>query len=300
LFWFPWIYSTANLSLALFPVRGMAQAVIAWWYSHNLYTIWLGFIGLGILFYFIPTLSQRPLHSYYLALLAFWLLMLFGSWGGIPGRAPVPAWLPALSGAAAMLTLVPILAIGLNLYNTAGRAFACASKNPCLAFLLVGLLGYLLSTLMQIVLALVPTIDLTWFTIAKNQMHYYGFFSLVIFGAVYYIAPQLTGIEFPSAKRVRLHYYLALSGLFFSILPLAAGGLIQGLRLNDARVPFLQITKGTLMFLRISTLGDLLLIAANVLFLMNLLQLASKLYRARAAAAYVAVTSEIKPVEART
>ena len=33
LFWFPWIYSTANLLLQCFPVRGMAQAVIAWWYS---------------------------------------------------------------------------------------------------------------------------------------------------------------------------------------------------------------------------------------------------------------------------
>ena len=31
LFWFPWIYSTANLLLITFPVRGMAQAVIAWW-----------------------------------------------------------------------------------------------------------------------------------------------------------------------------------------------------------------------------------------------------------------------------
>src|ERR1041385_7865286 len=42
LFWFPWIYSTAYLLLTTFPVRGMAQAVLAWWFSNNLQVVWLG------------------------------------------------------------------------------------------------------------------------------------------------------------------------------------------------------------------------------------------------------------------
>src|SRR6266576_5712667 len=42
LFWFPWIYSTGNLLLITFPVRGVAQAVVAWWCSNNLLTVWLG------------------------------------------------------------------------------------------------------------------------------------------------------------------------------------------------------------------------------------------------------------------
>src|SRR5208282_957151 len=36
LFWFPWIYSTANLFLLAWPVRGVTQAMIDWWYSNNL------------------------------------------------------------------------------------------------------------------------------------------------------------------------------------------------------------------------------------------------------------------------
>src|ERR1041385_534604 len=36
LFWIPWAYSTGYLLLVSFPVRGMTQAVIAWWCSHNL------------------------------------------------------------------------------------------------------------------------------------------------------------------------------------------------------------------------------------------------------------------------
>src|SRR5207244_625566 len=48
LFRFPWIYSTANLLLLAFPVRGMAQPVIAWWYAGNLQVVWLGLVGLAV------------------------------------------------------------------------------------------------------------------------------------------------------------------------------------------------------------------------------------------------------------
>src|SRR5262245_18907442 len=36
LLWFPWIYSTAHLLLTFYPVRGMTQAVVSWWFSANL------------------------------------------------------------------------------------------------------------------------------------------------------------------------------------------------------------------------------------------------------------------------
>src|ERR1051326_8752832 len=47
LFWFPWIYSTANLLLLHYPVRGVTQAVIAWWYAQNLAWVWLALVGLA-------------------------------------------------------------------------------------------------------------------------------------------------------------------------------------------------------------------------------------------------------------
>jgi cytochrome c oxidase cbb3-type subunit 1 len=71
LFWFPWIYSTAELLLLIFPVRGVAQAIIAWWFSNNLLFVWLGLVGLAAMFYFIPKLTNSELHSRYLALLTF-------------------------------------------------------------------------------------------------------------------------------------------------------------------------------------------------------------------------------------
>src|SRR5208282_3737405 len=118
LFWFPWIYSTANLFLVAWPVRGVVQAIIGWWFADNLVFIWLALVGIGTAFYFLPKYAGRPLQGYYLALYAFWMLILFGSWCGIPLGAPVPAWLPTISSFAAIITVVPVLAVGLTAWQT--------------------------------------------------------------------------------------------------------------------------------------------------------------------------------------
>ena len=118
LFWFPWIYSTANLFLVAWPARGIVQAIIGWWFANNLMFIWLALVGIGTAFYFLPKFSGRPLQSYYFALFAFWTLVLFGTWCGIPPGAPVPAWMPVLSSVAATLTVVPVLAVGVIAWQT--------------------------------------------------------------------------------------------------------------------------------------------------------------------------------------
>src|SRR5713226_7776842 len=71
-FWFPWIYATANLLLLAWPVRGITQAAVAWWYANNLQLVCLALTGLAAVLYFIPKLTGRELHSRHLALLTFW------------------------------------------------------------------------------------------------------------------------------------------------------------------------------------------------------------------------------------
>ncbi len=296
LFWFPWIYSTAYTLLVIFPVRGVTQAVLGWWYSENLLVVWLGLVGLGSVFYLVPKLGGRDLHSHYLALLAFWALVLFASWGGIPGTAPVPAWMPAISTVATVLVLPGIVAVPLNVYRSLGRVALRVSGSPALSFVLVGVAAFVLAGLMQICRALAdPTglLGLSWFVAGRELLQLYGFFALVMFGAIYFILPRLTGAEFISPKLVQLHFWLALAGTVVGFLPLVIGGVIQTLELENWRVPFMQIQNSMLMFLRVSTIGDLLLLAGHVVFAVNLARLAVRYYRARAAAAYSVATEDL-------
>jgi cytochrome c oxidase cbb3-type subunit 1 len=302
LFWFPWIYSTANLLLLRFRVRGMAQAVIAWWYSDNLLVVWLGLVGLAAVFYFLPKLTSRDLHSRYLALLAFWMLILFGSWGGIPASAPVPAWMPVSSAVATVLCVITVIAVALNVHCTLEGKCSKLMGHPSLRFMGFGLVAFIVAGLASTVTALPEVSRVTqfsWFTPARELLNSYGFFAMVMFGAVYYIVPHLIRKEFPFPKLVRAHFWTAAAGILLFVVPLTVGGIVQGLRLQHASIAFTDIAKGTLPFLRVSTVGDLLMALGHLMFLANLAGLVLQFYSARAMSAWAEATAEIQPAEAR-
>jgi cytochrome c oxidase cbb3-type subunit 1 len=122
---------------------------------------------------------------------------------------------------------------------------------------------------------------------------------MVLFGSVYYILPQLTGRDFPFVKLVRLHFWTAALGVLFFVVPLAVGGILQGLKLQQAQIGFTDIARGTLPFLRVSTLGDLLLALGHLMFLANLGGLLFRFYGARGMSTWAEATAEITTAEVR-
>ncbi len=189
-----------------------------------------------------------------------------------------------------------MLTFGLNLHGTVEGNYSLFKANPLLKFVGVGIVAFVIGSLMNAVSSLIQVshvTDLTWFTPARTQLYTYGFFTMELFAAAYYIVPQLIGMEFPSAKLINAHFWLATVGIVLIVLPLAIGGIVQGSMLNNPANPFLNITKASLMFVRLSTLGDLLILAAHVVFFLNLRGLVRQFYVARAAAAYAAATAEI-------
>jgi cytochrome c oxidase cbb3-type subunit 1 len=303
LFWFPWIYSTAHLLLTCSPVRGVTQSVIAWWFANNLTFVWMGLVGLAVIFYFVPKFAGRALHSTHLALFAFWTMILFGSWCGIPASAPVPAWISVLSGIASVMTIVTLIAIGLNIFQTKCGARSEDKSNGVCSFIYFGLGMFQLAGLMRVVSGLPGVsaiVDFTWFTSAQWQLSVYGFFAMVMFGAIYYIVPQVTGIEWPSLSSVRFHFWLAAAGTILIGAPLAIGGVMQGIKLNNPAIPFTDITKATLNFLRMETLGEVFLFAGHLLLASNLLRLSVRYYQSNFKPVYEDLTAELKPAEVKS
>jgi cytochrome c oxidase cbb3-type subunit 1 len=118
-----------------------------------------------------------------------------------------------------------------------------------------------------------PVTQFTWFGPAETQLRLYGFFAMTMFGAAYYLLPRVVGIEFPFLKLVRVHYWISLAGIALLVLPLAIGGIVQGLKLQDPNVAFADSTKAMLPFLRVSTTGLLLILLGNLLFFVNVIGL---------------------------
>ncbi|TAK90320.1 MAG: hypothetical protein EPO07_20450 [Verrucomicrobia bacterium] len=270
LFWFPWILSTAVLLLQLHPVRGVAQAAIAWWYSGNLLVVWLALAGLAASLYLLPKLAEQPLQSRYTALFAFWTLILFGTWAGIPAGAALPAWMPTVSGNASLLLLVPALAIATTVRQTT-RGSTVISKGDLLCYTKSGACLLALS-LVLLALTGIPKFarvtEFTWFNHSHTALRLYAF-AMTMFAAAYHIVPRVTGVTI-CPRRIRIQFWFAIPGALLLSLPYAVGGLVQGVKLFNLNLSFLDASKASLMAVRVATLGEVLFLGAGVIFLINM------------------------------
>ncbi len=275
LLWFPWIYATGNLFLVAWPVRGVVQAAIDFWFANNLLFVWLSLAGLGVSFYFLPKFvpGSPGLQSHHLALFAFWTLILFGTWNGIPAGAPLPAWMPSLSAVAGSLTIIPVLAVIAIMWKTLRGSSHSEPAGGPFCFIRFGLAAFVVSSLMLIAMAC-PQIsrvtEFTWFGPAQTQLQLYGFFAMTMFGAIYYLLPRVVGFEWPFPKLARVHFWISMLGILLLVVPLAIGGVVQGLKWADPGVAPVDVAKATLPFLRASTTGLLFLLLGNILFALNI------------------------------
>lgn len=109
------------------------------------------------------------------------------------------------------------------------------------------------------------------------------------------------GFAWASPRLIRVHFWVATFGILLLAAPLAVGGLLEGFKMNEPALPFVTISRFTLHFLRVSTVGELLIALGNLLLLLNLVASALRVVRAPFAAAYSSATEDLYPVaEARS
>lgn len=242
IFWFPWLYSTVQILLLMHPMQGVPQAVTQWWFAHNVLGLFFTPIGLAAVYYLIPKVIGRPVHSYHLSMLGFWSLALFYSWAGAHHLigGPVPAWVQTASIVASVMMFVPVVTVAINHHMTMRRHFALLRWSPTLRFAVFGAMAYTVVSVQGSLMAVrwynEPT-HFTHHTIGHAHLGMYGFFTMVMFGSLYYIVPRLTGREWAGKGLIRVHFWCAAAGIILMFVALSAGGAIQGLELNQADKP---------------------------------------------------------------
>ncbi|HEY5792021.1 MAG TPA: cbb3-type cytochrome oxidase assembly protein CcoS [Chthoniobacterales bacterium] len=272
--WFPWLYATANLLLIWQPVAGPAQAAVNWWFAHNILGLWFTPLGLAAAFYLIPKVIGEPIHSYYLSLLGFWSLALFYSWNGMHHLigGPFPAWMVSASVVASLMMFVPVITVAINHHSTLRGHFGALRWSPTLRFVVLGSMAYTLVSFQGSLLA-IPAVNgvlhFTDFTPAHAHLGMYGFFTMVMFGSVYYLLPRLVGWEWPSAGLIRWHFWLSAGGIALMFVSLTLGGIGQGMILNDPAIPFLTTLGWVWPFRMARSLSGLLLFAGHLIFALH-------------------------------
>src|SRR5436853_707456 len=271
LLWFPWLYAAAQTMLFVVPVQGVMQAVVSWWYANNLMFLWLGAIALGTAYYMIPKVIGRPVYSYHLATIGFWSYALFSSWTGMQRLVdgPFPAWMITASIAATILTIIPVATVGLNHHMTMQGYFPLMRYSPTLRFTVFGAMSYTVFSVVGVLISLRSVaryVSFTQASIAYSHLGLYAFFTMVIFGSMYYIVPRLVGREWRYASLIKLHFWASAYGIGLMTLMLLAGGFLQGANMDNASLEFSESVQTILPYLRGRSLAGILLTVSHFVF----------------------------------
>jgi cytochrome c oxidase cbb3-type subunit 1 len=269
--WFPWLYSTANLLLNFEPIQGGAQGAVNWWYGHNALGLWFTPLGLATAYYLIPKVLGRPIHSYYLSILGFWSLALFYSWNGMHHLigGPFPAWLISASVVASVMMFIPVITTAINHHMTVRGNFQALKWSPTLRFTVFGAMCYTLASVQGSFMA-IPSLNVithfTHYTVGHAHLGLYAFFTMIMFGAMYYILPRVVGWEWPSARLIRWHFWLVAIGIGMMVVVLTIGGILQGLALLDPNITFMASLDYTKPWLFLRSVSGVLLTAGHIVF----------------------------------
>jgi cytochrome c oxidase cbb3-type subunit I len=238
-----WTCIIAVVALLPWYQYGLGQVSVSGFYMHNAVGMWFTPLALGVFYYALPKLLNRPIYSYALGVFAFWTNLVFYPIIGAHHFlfSPLPWWLQTTAIVFSVAMLVPVWGGSANfLLTMRGRMRDMTHSYP-LMFIFVGVIGYLVGSTQgtfEAFRSLQEVWHLTNFTVGHSHLTMYGFVTFAIWGGVYVLLPLATGKE-PSPLGLALHFWMAVVGSFIYVISLSVGGTLQGLDWIHG-LPFIQ------------------------------------------------------------
>lgn len=214
---------------------GTIDAMVQWWYGHNAVGFFLTAGFLGMMYYFVPKQSERPIYSYRLSIVHFWALIATYMWAG--GHhlhySALPDWSQSLGMVMSLILLAPSWGGMINGMMTLSGAWHKLRTDPILRFLVVSLSFYGMSTfegpMMSIKTVNALSHNTDW-TVGHVHAGALGWVAMVSIGAVYHMIPRLFGkAQMYSVNLINTHFWLATVGTVLYICSMWVNGILQGL-----------------------------------------------------------------------
>lgn len=213
---------------------GVQDALVQWWYGHNAVAFFLTTPYLGMMYYFLPKMADRPVYSYKLSILHFWSLIFIYIWAG-PHHllyTSLPSWAQSLGVAFSIMLIAPSWGGMINGLLTLRGAWDKVREDPKLKFMVVGLTAYGMATFEGPMLALKQINAIAHYTdwiVAHVHVGALGWNGFLTFGILYWLIPRIYNTDLHSKKLASFHFWIGTLGIIFYAVPLYFAGFTQGL-----------------------------------------------------------------------
>jgi cytochrome c oxidase cbb3-type subunit 1 len=269
--WFPILYVSAVLLPATGLVSGAAWATTNWWYAHNVLGLYVTPMGLATAYYLIPKVTGQPIHSYHLSLLGFWTNALFYSWVGTHHLVggPLPAWIITAGIVGSVMMFIPVTTVAINHHMTMVGNFHMLRTSPTLRFVVFGSISYTIVSYqgsLEALRSVSQVAHFTHYTVAHAHLGMYAFYTMIMFGAMYYVMPRMTRNEWSSPRLIKVHFWSCALGVIVYFVSLSWAGWNQGLMMNAPGVGFLKVVEYTKPYLVARSLSGILMTSGHVAF----------------------------------
>ncbi|MDB6057982.1 MAG: cytochrome oxidase Cbb3, partial [Verrucomicrobiales bacterium] len=213
---------------------GVQDALVQWWYGHNAVAFFLTTPYLGLMYYFLPKAANRPVFSYRLSIIHFWALIFVYIWAG-PHHllyTALPDWAQSLGMVFSVMLVAPSWGGMLNGLLTLRGAWDKVRQDPMLKFMVVAVTAYGMATLEGPMLAIKSVNSLSHYTdwtIAHVHTGALGWNGFLTFSMLYWLFPRLYNTKLWSVKLANYHFWVALLGMIFYVVPMYWSGITQGM-----------------------------------------------------------------------
>jgi cytochrome c oxidase cbb3-type subunit I/II len=211
---------------------GVQDALVQWWYGHNAVAFFLTTPFLGLMYYFVPKVANRPVYSYRLSIIHFWSLIFIYIWAG-PHHllyTALPDWAQNLGVVFSVMLIAPSWGGMINGLLTLRGVWDKVRTDAVLKFFVVGITGYGMATFEGPMLSLKNVNAIAHFTdwiIAHVHVGALAWNGFMTFGMIYWLIPRMTKTKLYSEKLANFHFWIGTLGIVLYALPLYVAGFTQ-------------------------------------------------------------------------
>jgi len=268
-----------------YPVyAGVQDALVQWWYGHNAVAFFLTTPYLGIMYYFLPKIANRPIYSYRLSIIHFWALIFIYIWSG-PHHLlyqALPGWLQSLGVVFSVMLIAPSWGGMVNGLLTLRGAWDKVRENPVLKFIVVAITAYGMSTFEGPMLSIKSVNAISHFTdwtVAHAHIGALGWNGFLTFAMLYWLIPTIFRTKLHSVKLANLHFWISTLGILFWVVPMYWAAFTQTLMWKEftpegflANQNFLETVTQIVPFYITRVLGGTLYFVGAIIMVVNMVK----------------------------